>query len=381
MAIRAVQKVILFSALSILVSCGDQSLFMSSKTDSTDLQIRSISDGQVLADGAAVPLSITAPESAASKDVEIEVTLTSAAGDAVWHNRSSAALNEQLPISLPAGIPGGMYRLDLVLYSSGEVIQKKSASFFVARDGWKITGIKSFPPLITTTASVMLKAELAIPTGADPYLRWSWKGKVLAKGTLGNGFGQILWVAPSDQGVYTITLEMFPSSPPAGSDFSFTSSLLLSTDIFVSGNKTLASDELGPDTSYLSHLHLQANLTDSGSGAKKVGKTEAVAIGAPQVVLLEESFGYRFDGTTGIQVPWLPLPTDGRALKPFTINMGVTIEDLASANNIVTAASADGSFSFAIVMDSNTRAPQARISAASGQLPLVIPWSDRKSVV
>ena len=70
--------------------------------------------------------------------------------------------------------------------------------------------------MITTTASVMLKAELDIPAGADPYLRWSWKGKVLAKGTLGNGFGQILWVAPSDQGVYTITLELFPELASGG---------------------------------------------------------------------------------------------------------------------------------------------------------------------
>ena len=145
MGFRVVQNVLLFSALAVLVSCGDQSLFMSSKTDGTDLQIRSISDGQVLADGAAVPLTIAAQDTGTNRDVEIDVTLTSAAGDSVWHNRSSAALNEQLPISLPAGLPGGMYHLDLVLYSSGEVVQKKSASFFIAKDGWKITGIKSFP--------------------------------------------------------------------------------------------------------------------------------------------------------------------------------------------------------------------------------------------
>jgi len=374
MDFRSVRHILLFSTLALLVSCGDQGLFMSSKTDSTDMQIKSISDGQVLSGGAAVPLTITAQDTGRSRDAEIEVTLTSAGGASVWHNRSAAAVNEQIPITLPSDLSAGMYRLDLVLYSSGEVVQKKSASFFVAADGWKITGIKSFPPVITTTATVLLKAELEVPAGADPYLRWSWKGKVLAKGTLGNGFGQVLWAAPTDQGVYTITLELFPSSPPAGSDFSFTSSMLLSTDIFVSGNKTLAAGDLGPDASYLSLLHLQANLNDSGSGAQKAGKTQAVAIGSPQVVPLEEGFGYRLDGTSGIQVPWLALPSEGGVLKPFTVSLGVTFEDLSAAHTIVAASSADGSFSLTMAMDATGRAPQARLSAG-GVDALVVPWS------
>jgi hypothetical protein len=374
MAFRPVRLILVFSALALMVSCGDQGLFMSLKSDTTDMQIKSIADGQVLAGGAAVPLSITAADTGKSRDVEIEVTLTSPSGDSVWHNRSSATVNEQIPITLPSDLPSGMYHLDLVLYSAGEVVQKKSSSFFVAKEGWKITGIKSFPPVITTTASVMLKAELAVPAGADPYLRWSWKGKVLAKGTLASGFGQILWVAPSDQGVYTITLELFPSSPPAGSDFSFTSSLLLSTDIFVTGNRTLASDELGPDASYLSLLHLQATLSDSGSGAQKIGKTQAAAIGTPQVVPLEEGFGYRFDGTSGIQIPWLAVPAEGGVLKPFTISIGVTFEDLGSANTIVAASSADGGFSVSLAINSTTRTPQARLGAG-GAPALVVPWS------
>jgi hypothetical protein len=374
MDLRSVRHILLFSALALLVSCGDQGLFMSSKTDSTDMQIKSISDGQVLSGGAVVPLTIVAQDTGKGRDAEIEVTLTSSGGESVWHNRSSATLNEQIPVTLPSDLAAGMYRLDLVLYSSGEVVQKKSASFFVAADGWKIAGIKSFPPVITTTASVLLKAELDVPSGSDPYLRWSWKGKVLAKGTLSGGFGQILWVAPSDQGVYTITLELFPSSPPAGSDFSFTSSMLLSTDIFVSGSRTLASDDLGPDASYLSLLHLQANLNDSGYGAKKAGKTRALAVGAPQIVPMEEGFGYRLDGTSGIQIPWLALPSEGGALKPFTISLGVTFEDLSTARTIVAASSADGGFSLALAVDAATRAPQARLSAGGVDV-LVVPWS------
>ena len=371
---RIARTVPLLFLFAFLAACGDQSLFMSMKSDTADLQITSIADGQVLSPGTPVPLLIRAENTGKSRDVEIEVTLTSAAGQSVWHNRAAATLNEQAPIALPADLPLGLYRLDLVLYSSGEVAQKKSASFFVAGGSFKITGIKSFPPVTTATASVMLKAELAIPVEADPYLRWSWKGKVIAKGTLGKGFGQVIWAAPSDEGVYTITLELFPSSPPAGSDFSFTSSLLLSTDIFVSAGTSLGKSDLGPESSYLSLLHMQANLTDAGTGAKKMGKAQALPVGAPEIVPLEDGFGYRLNGSSGIQVLWLTLPIDGGVLKPFTVSLGVMFEDLDDANGILTAAAADGSVSLVIFMDPSTHAPQARLSAG-GAGAVLLPWS------
>jgi hypothetical protein len=266
-----------------------------------------------------------------------------------------------------------MYKLDLVLYSSGEVAQKKSASFFVAGDGWKITGIKSFPPVITATATVMLKAELQTPAGADAYLRWSWKSKVFAKGALSQGLGQVLWTAPSDVGVYTITLELFPSQPPAGTDFPFTSSLVLSTDIFVSGGKTMAAGDLGPEASYLSLLHLQANLADAGAGAKMLGKPKALAVGTPEVVSLEDGFGYRLNGSNGIQIPWLALPVEGGNLKPFTVSIDLTVEDIAAGGAVVTAAAADKGPSLAIFLDPDQHVPQARLSAGGGGVS--IPWT------
>ncbi len=368
------QNLLLVSLFAVLAACGDQSLFMSLKTDTSDMQIASLADGQIVTQGNSVPLLISARDTTKNRDVEIEVTLSSTSGAAVWHNRSAATLNEQTPITLPPDLPVGQYRMDYVLYSAGEVAQKKSASFFVVKDGWRIAGIKSFPPVITTTASVMLKAELDIPSGSDPYLRWSWKGKVLARGTLSKGFGQILWVAPSDQGVYTITLELFPSSPPSDSDFTFMSSLMLSTDIFVTGGKALEGNDLFPESSYLTLLHLQAYLTDVGTGAKKAGKPAAVAIGTPQIVSLEDGFGYKLDGSSGIQVPWLALPIDNGVVKPFTVNLGVSFEDLAGARSILNASASDGTFSLVITMDPATGAPQALITAG-GAAALAIPWA------
>jgi hypothetical protein len=353
-------------------SCGDQSLFMSPKTGAADLQIVSASDGQVYTGGKTVPLMVSAQDTSTSRDVEVDVTLSSAAGESLYHNRGAAALNEQSPISLPPGLAPGQYRLELVLYSGGEVVQKKSVAIFVAQDGWKIDGIRSFPPVITSASTVMLKAELEIPSDANPYLRWSWKGKVIQKGMLSAGLGQILWDVPGEGGVYTITLELFPSAPAAGTDFAFTSSMSLSTDIIVSGQARIRG-RLGPASDFLSLLRLQGSLADSGAGAKKLGRTTAIPVGSPELVSLENVFGYRLDGSTGIRIPWLALPLDGGSLRPFTISMGVSFDDPANAQSIVTAVSQDGSFSLVIGMNPQASAPEARITSA-GSSTVVVPW-------
>jgi hypothetical protein len=358
---------------AFLAACGDQSLFMSLKSTSSEMQISSATDGQVFAAGKSLPLLVSGQDASKSGTLEIDVTLTSSAGQSVWHQRTAATLNEQSGIVLPADLAPGLYRLDLVLYSGGEVAQKKSASFFVAKEGWRLTGIRSFPPVIATAATVMLKAELEIPAGSDAYLRWSWKGKVIARGMQGNGYDQIIWVVPPDSGVYTITLELFPSAPPAGSDFPFTSSLALSTDVVVSGAAGSAYGDLAQDASYLSLLRLQASLADTGSGAKKAGRAKAIALGAPEVVTLDNRFGYRLDGSSGIQVPWLALPLQSGSLKPFTISVGISLDNPVAAKRLVNAATADGSFSLDIEMDPQSGGPQARITG-TGAPPVLIPW-------
>jgi hypothetical protein len=363
---------LILATAALLVSCGDQPLFMSLGTPPPDMQITSVPDGQIMAKGAMLPLTVNVQDPTKSKDVEVEVTITSSAGEVVFHDRSPATLNQATSIALPAGIATGLYRLDVVVYTGGEVTQKKSSSFFVAPDGWKIVGVSSFPPLITTKASVMLKADLQYPANADPWLRWSWKGKAIARGLLSQGFDQILWVAPSDEGVYSIALEMFPSAP-ADSDYAFTSSLLLSTDIFVTNGKAQVKGDLWPESSYLTLLHLQANLNDSGTGAKANGITAAVPVGNPLVVSLEDGFGYRLDGKTGIRNPWLPLPALNGTMKPFTISIGVAPDDPSAGGRLLFAQSADQNVTLAITLGPDGGGPHAVLTVA-GQAAFDIPW-------
>ena len=254
------------------------------------------------------------------------MSLTSPTGAAVWKHEplSSPAVNEDLALALP-DLPAGQYQLEIVVLSRGEQIRKRVSSLFIARDSYAISGIKSFPPVITTGSTVLLKAELAVPDGSDPYLRWTWKGKLIARGLRSGGAAQALWSAPAEEGVYSIHLELFPGAPATGADFTFSSSLIQSTDLYVTAGTHLARGDLSPEKSYWSLLHLQGNLADAGAGAKP-GKSDASPIGSPQVVQVADGFGYRLDGRSGIAIPWLILPVEAGALAPFTITMGITPE-------------------------------------------------------
>ncbi|HUJ74995.1 MAG TPA: hypothetical protein VL359_09060, partial [bacterium] len=120
-------------------------------------------------------------------------------------------------------------------------------------------------------------------------------------------------------------------------------------------------------------LTLQGSLADMGAGAKRLGRTSAEAVGSPELVSLDNVFGYRLDGTSGIRVPWLAIPSDGSSLRPFTISVGVSLDDPGSAGSIVNAVSADGSFSLTIGMNQQTGAPEARI-VSTGSPAVVVPW-------
>ncbi len=370
----AARQLILLALAVTLASCSDQPLFLSLAGTGSDIQVTSVTDGQVVAKGSTLPLLISSSDSSRDRTIEVEVTLTSSSGEVVVQPvRTSATLNQQTSIALPSGLAPGLYRLDLVVYSNGETAQKKSSTFFVAPDGLKIMDITSFPPLVSVRSSVMLKADVQYPEGTNPWLRWSWKGKPIASGLLSGGYDQVLWTAPADEGVYAITLEMFPFPPADGTDFAFSTSLQLTTNVFVSTGKAQAKGDLGPESSYLVLLHMDGNLADAGTGAAANGAPKASPVGKPRVVSLQDGFGYRLDGTDGIKLPWLGLPVDGGKLQPFTLSLGVSFDDPASAGTVVIVRTADAGFGLTVTMNGATKGPDAVLSLA-GSADFPIPW-------
>ena len=325
-------SLLLLFALALL-SCGGDGLSLFPRSEASDLSIAGPADGAVYTSTQPLALQIGTSDPAGHPDLEVQVTLFSATGDSVWEQRlTSPAPNEDLGLQLPE-IPAGRYELEIVVRQNGEQVERHTATIFSVRERPRIAGIASFPPLITASTPVQLSADIAADTGSDPWLRWTWRGKTIAQGSASSGTTAVLWTAPADDGVYTVTLELFPVAPPEVAGYSFRSSIAMSTDIYVSAAGAAARDELGPASSYLSLFHLQADLADAAAAARDL-KRLAIPIGSPRIVPVGDGFGYRLAGGDGFRVPWPVLPVEEGNLAPFTLSVGIRIppEQLTGAD-------------------------------------------------
>lgn len=372
------RSLVLASSLAVLLllaSCGSDSLLLSRGGQAPEIQIVSLADGQLVQAGSQVPVALSSRSVTAPEDLEIEATLTSAEGRVVWRSGrlASAGLNEQTPLALP-DVPPGQYVLEIIAFSKGVQAGRESSTFFVAPGTYAIGGITSFPPVLTAGSTVLLRAELALPTGADAWLRWSWKGKSFARGLASAGSAEVLWTAPAEEGVYSIFVELFPSAPPAATDFPFASQVVQSTDLYVTSGTRAARGDLSPAQSYLVLLHMQGSLDDAAAAARRQPRPAASPVGSPRVERVEDGFGYRLDGRSGIAIPWFVLPVEEGALAPFTISVGLTAAASETAGRIFSTASADGAFSLDISLDPSTRAPRCVLSTGQ-EAALEVPWT------
>ncbi|MCX7028801.1 MAG: hypothetical protein NTU62_01620 [Spirochaetes bacterium] len=351
-------SLLLFLALALL-SCGGDGLTLFPRSAASDLSIVGPEDGSVLTSAQPLALQIGTADPAGHPDLEVQVTLLSATGDSVWEQRfTSPALNEDLGLQLP-DLPVGQYRIEVVVFQDGTQVERHTATIFAVRERPRIAGIASFPPLITASSPVLLSAEITADAGSDPWLRWTWRGKTIAQGSSSSGTAAVLWKAPADDGVYTVTLELFPVAPPAGPGFSFRSSIVMSTDIYVSAAGATARDELGPASSYLSLFHLQADLADAAAAARNLERA-AIPIGSPRIVPVGDGFGYHLEGGAGFRVPWPVLPVEDGNLAPFTLSAGIRPEQLTGADRIVTATAGTLAFTLGLGTDGS---PELAIAA------------------
>lgn len=368
--------------LSTLFACHNSTLlFSNTKKEEPGLEILSLDDGVFLKGGELVSFELSTEKTIDEKTLEMEITLSSSDGKVEWSEKiTGPSLNREQEFLLP-DLAEGRYVLVYTVFENGEVLEKKTTVFFATSKEYCIDGISSFPPVIRTSSKVLLAAELRVPEGEDPFLRWSAKGKVIKTGKWSDGLDRILWAAPSKKGVYPIRLELFPAPPEEGEDFSFTSSCFLTADVFVTQEAWLAAGDLAPQDSYYSLYHMAAELTDDGSAARKIDRSEPKILGAPQIVTVEDGFGFLLDGQSGFQFPWLLVPVEGGFLKPFTIHMGLQWDygtrmetaaedaeedagETAPAKTILSVKAENDAFTLVLKEDVKTRLPLAALSLA-----------------
>jgi hypothetical protein len=351
--------------LLLMLSCSDSAMFGPQGSVAASIETRSLPEGALVAPEQPLAFVLHA-EKPAGEEFALELTLTDAAGKVAWSNTiPSPALEEPLDIRLP-GMATGQYRLKLDLTRNSGTTVEKEVSFFYVNGRYSITGISSYPPTAQPQSRILLRAELAYPQGADPYLRWTQDGKLLAQGLVSEGLAQIGWQAPKTEGVYPIQVELFPVAPPQGTDFRFTSPLLATAKLFVTPAAS-TSEELGPPESYYSLFHFDGTLRDAvapETRAAEVFGTAAVT-----------EHGLRLGENGGASYPRMILPVAEGLLSPCTVTLQVEAAQDSAGRDLLAIASADRRFRLWIVLDEkgSARAEIALPSGGSLRIPSAIP--------
>ena len=357
--------------LFFFAACGNDTLFPPESRSVSSIQIVTIESGHVLVPGESVPVEISAADLQKSADMELSVDVLSTQGSKVWETSITApAINEPLPPLQIPGLTPGQFTLEISLLSKGQQLQQQSTVFFAATDILGITGIQSFPSVITVSAPVLLRVELEPSTEKDPFLVWTWKGTTIARGQVSQGYDEILWTAPSQEGVYPIGLEVFPVQPTMDAG-NVQSQIAMTTDIYVSSATAVSPNTLGPASSYGTLFHFAASLKDDGA-AEGISHPDASAVGAPRIVPSEDELAYQLANGDGFLIPRCVLPSDSTGLLPFTINIGLTILSAQGEAQLFTLQTTDNSLGFAINVDGATLSPELSVTTPD-IAPLLVP--------
>jgi hypothetical protein len=358
---------ILVSIALVLSSCGDVSILTTEEEESHTLEVKSVAHGGTLALGSPVVFSLDSPLEPSPTNLDIKLVDENGivvASQSIKDPETGRDISLDFP-----DLNTGRYRIEFALYSEDSVLLEEDLTFFYITGTYLIHGIESFPPVNPPASVVLLKALLEVPEGSDPYVRWKQGGSLLQSGVLSEGIANIYWQAPKDDGVYSISVELFPVPPLKGRDFSFQSDNIMETELYISSSEDQESNVFAPRESYFSLFHLQGDLYDRGNGSADAPLTDATAIGLLEPAVHENILGYRFAAGSGFAVPRFILPVEYEVLQPFTLSVGISLEALTEGARIISIEAEEEQFALDLYIGDDLK-PAAVLTVASTSQPL-----------
>jgi hypothetical protein len=364
---------ILFAAVlsAAALSCELSSGFLSESERSSLYSVTlssgdlTIENGSLLSAGSALSASVSklaGAQEAAFLDLSVEGTsvtqrLAVASATSKSAEADDASVREVSEISgslsltdLPADLTPGAYRLSIQLSSAeGQVLQKYSVIVFVGLSRSHVDSVSVYPPSVEPGQALFLSATLTAD-GEDPWIRWSRDGVAFAEGPLSAGRDRVVWTAPRSEGAYALAVEAFPSAPPEGASFEFTSSSRQEFKVMVKATAEGSSDEFADPLKFLSLLRFDGNFEDQGVRPRD---EQPAPFGSPPLDIYPSiagyqsgfgklgGFGYVFGEKAGVRIAGLmPPQAQGKSL-PFSALFRLSPE--AASGFLLRFASSDGS--------------------------------------
>jgi len=135
------------------------------------------------------------------------------------------SLDDDLPFfPIPDDLPNGWYVLVSNVMSGRDILQKTEKSFYFLADAvFSFESIQAHLPgtaensqLIPNGTVIMLEAILKYDRQLSPYVVWYSGKKKVAEGNFSEGFGNLLWTVPEQNGFFSLHAEIFPVEPRQG---------------------------------------------------------------------------------------------------------------------------------------------------------------------
>ncbi len=335
-----------------LAACGDNSGFMLGG-DNYNMDFVSLQNGDVLTRSASPGTGTYCfyriqSGGTSGSDLTLFTDLYNGKGESIAHNeREAPGVNADNPIELTSQLPQGQYKLVLTLKRGGQTLVSADRSFFLVDRPLAIQGILSYPVVIFPARTALLIADIDPAPGLDPYVEWMQGTKQLASGRLSDGYDQILWESPDEDGVYSVEVEVFPFPPAAGDDYSFTSSVKAGAELYISAKDR---EKVAPRPAsltynlfdiYIKALRERERLRRESSGNGK--DAEKPQLRQPVPVILGDDIGMKFDGRSGFSCPDLIFPVRSRSIDAFTLTLGVKFEGDEAGRDLLSMRTNDAS--------------------------------------
>ncbi len=369
---RTTVPTLLILLAGITTACQDRGFFMSDQSgrDPTLVQA-SVRDGEILLPEDEVELTLAEDIEERSGEVpdSLEIEILDPRGESLGvRELQGQELEGPLPPIEVGASWEGMHTLVLRLFSeSGALINEKRIRFFAGTSYPSIDLLETYPPEAVPPGGKGIVVP-KISADAGSWLRWSSGGEVLATGSYEDFHGGFVWSAPSDTGVYTLRLELFPVPPPEFLDggYPFSSPVSSEVQFFVSSGAQGIQRELGPANRYRHLLHLNGELGDEGYASAAF----AFSSEPPPVVIREGVFGYRFRSGTQLEAdtPLLPAGEEG-GIAPFTLTFRYLPEGERGNSRLVQVRDGSGSPYFLLGVDGGSRSrPYLSLRGLDGEL-------------
>ncbi|MBN2736724.1 MAG: hypothetical protein JXR70_07060 [Spirochaetales bacterium] len=341
-----------------LAACGDTSFLPDLSLEDNTLEITSHHPGSFLTENENMAFKIKrSSENIAPLNIDIRIYSieNQLVGSLSIENIDA---EEEITLAPFSFLTTGYYKIVFDLIENASIIQEANYQFFYIEGNYSIKSIETHPSTVSPDSPFILKSLIDSPAGSDPYLRWSMNNEVIAEGLKSQGWNNLLWTSPKEEGVYSLILELFPVAPLSGQNFKYKSDITMEIEIYVIAEKGSMLTELNPASSYYTLFHFNESLEDLGDKSISTSSEETNSfflkkIGQPKLSTTENHSFFEILPDSGFNYQGFVLPESQGMISPFTLTLALKITNNQS-KNILSYLSDDSSFGFSLYIDENS---------------------------